>query len=436
MSGPKRLRLGAALACAAVLAACGGGREVILPGEREAIRAALDTATNEARPISLPAARAYADWTHRAGGPDHYTPHPALPVTLTLAFAVDIGEGDSRRARITADPVVAGGRIFTLDARAQVTAVSTAGAVLWTQDLTPGLESRSDASGGGLATDGTRVFVTTGFGELVALDATTGAEIWTQDLDAVGGAAPAVYGDLVYVVGRNSRAWAVEVDTGRVRWTIDGTDAPASFSGGSGPAVTDELAIFPFPSGEVLAAFRQGGLRRWATIVAGGRKGRAAATLSDISADPVVVGDAVYVGNVSGVTTKLDLADGARIWTALEGAVSPVVPIGGSVFLVNDINQLVRLDDRDGSVIWRVQLPTFAESRERRQKTLFAHYGPLLAGGRLIVASSDGVLRQFDPVSGALVAQSEIPGGASTNPVVAGGTLYIVSGRGQLLAFR
>uniref|UniRef100_A0AAN0M6J3 Uncharacterized protein n=1 Tax=Yoonia rhodophyticola TaxID=3137370 RepID=A0AAN0M6J3_9RHOB len=31
-----------------------------------------------------------------------------------------IGEGDSRRARITADPVVAGGVIYTLDARATV----------------------------------------------------------------------------------------------------------------------------------------------------------------------------------------------------------------------------------------------------------------------------------------------------------------------------
>jgi len=52
------------------------------------------------------------------------------------------------------------------------------------------------------------------------------------------------------------------------------------------------------------------------------------------------------------------------------------------------------------------------------------------------VASSDGALRQFDPANGALLAQSELPGGAASNPVVANGTLYVVTKRGQLLAFR
>ena len=65
-----------------------------------------------------------------------------------------------------------------------------------------------------------------------------------------------------------------------------------------------------------------------------------------------------------------------------------------------------------------------------------AHYGPVLAGGRLITVSSDGAMRQFSPQDGSLLATSAMPGGAATNPVVAGGTLYVVSKDGQLLAFR
>ena len=74
--------------------------------------------------------------------------------------------------------------------------------------------------------------------------------------------------------------------------------------------------------------------------------------------------------------------------------------------------------------------------RTRRQKRVFAHYGPVLAGGRLIVTSSDGVIRQFDPASGALLGQIELPGGAASGPVVAGETLYVLSKNGQLHAFR
>jgi outer membrane protein assembly factor BamB len=432
----------AGLLALGVLSAC-GGQDVILSGERLDIRADLDgdpqpvvATPNEARPISLPDMARNSDWTHRNGGPEHAITHPALPAALAPAFAVNIGDGDSRRHRITADPVVAAGRVFTLDARSQVVAMSTGGETLWSRSLAPASDNLRDASGGGLASDGATVLVTTGFGELVALDAASGAELWVQDLDAPGTSAPTIRNGLAYVVARDSRAWAVDMETGRVRWTLSGTPPTANFAGGAGAAVTPDIAVFPFPTGEVMAAFPQGGLRRWASNVTGQRPGQAASTISDLAGDPVIDGDRVYVGNVSGRLAALRLADGDRIWTVTEGAVGPVWPVGGSVFMVNDLGEVLRLDATDGSTIWRVELPGFVERRERRQSTRYEHYGPVLAGGRLIVASSDGLIRQFDPVDGSLIGTLEIRGGATSNPVVADGTLYVLSKRGQLLAFR
>jgi len=96
----------------------------------------------------------------------------------------------------------------------------------------------------------------------------------------------------------------------------------------------------------------------------------------------------------------------------------------------------VRLDANDGSRIWGVPLPNFVKSKPKRQSEVYAHHGPVVAGGRVIVASSDGQLRSFDPRDGSLLGTTEIPGGATTAPVVAGGTLYLVSRKGQLHAFR
>ena len=423
-----------AIAGLAFLAAC-GEQDIILPGERLDIRPS-DTVENVERPIRLSQQSNNADWTHRNGGADHAIAHPALTAGLAQIFAVNIGEGNSRRARITADPVVAGGVIFTLDARARVTATSTAGETLWAADVTPSNDGANDASGGGLAAADGRVFVTTGFGELTVLDAASGGEIWTQDLDAPGGSAPTVLGDLVYLVSRDSTAWAIEVETGRIRWQLNGTPSVANFSGGAGAATNGEMVVFPFPSGEVLAAFPQGGLRRWSNVVSGERLGQAAANISDIAGDPVIVGDRVYVSNFSGRLVAMTVETGERIWTSIEGAVSPVWPAGDSVFLVNELNQLVRLDASDGSTVWNIQLSEFEETRVRQTRTVFAHYGPILAGGRLIVASSDGLIREFDPTSGALIGATEIAGGAASNPVVAGQTLYVVSKDGQLVAFR
>ena len=429
-----RVSFFAALAMAFV-GAC-GEEDIILPGERSDIRQQTET-VNQTVAINLPAARANTDWTHRNGAPSHSITHPALSTSLAPLFTVNIGEGDSDRARITSNPIVAGGVVYTLDARAQVSATSTSGAPLWTRDLTPSPDEVGDASGGGLSFDNGTVYVATGFGEISALDATNGQTRWVQDLDAPANAAPTIRGDLVYVVARDSTAWALNTANGRVVWQRSGAPSIANFDGGASPAVSGDYVVFPFSSGEVLATYPLGGITRWSSFVSGDRLGSAAAVISDIAGDPVIVGNTVYIGNFGGRTVAIDLDSGERRWTAADGAVSPVWPVGNAVFLVNDINELVRLNAATGDPVWRVSLPRFeADVRTRRQRSVFGHYGPVLAGGRLIVTSTDGLIRQFDPTSGALIGQTSLPNGAASGPVIANGTLYVLSKTGQLHAFR
>jgi len=78
----------------------------------------------------------------------------------------------------------------------------------------------------------------------------------------------------------------------------------------------------------------------------------------------------------------------------------------------------------------------WTRERIRRRRGIFAHYGPVLAGGRLIVASSDGVLREADPASGRLLRETPLGAPAAADPVVAQGTLYVVTADGRLHALR
>ncbi len=435
------------LGIAVLLSAC-DEREVYLPGPREDVSAVLQTpelaATlaeeivpeNTVRAISLGRATSNTAWRQATGTAATRTAHPALRSTPQLAWSADIGEGDSRRLRITADPVVAGGRVFTLDAGAQVAATSTTGAPLWTRDLTPASDRQGQASGGGLAVSGDTLYVSVGYGILAALDVATGGVRWTQELEASGSGTPTVSGDLVYVTSGDDTGWAVNKNDGRVMWQTGGTTSLNNVLGAPAPVVTPSLAIFAYGSGEVQAVFRRGGLSRWETAVVGKRFGRALSSISDVTSPPVVSGNRVYVGNSSGRLAALELGNGSRIWSAREGAITPVWPAGDSVFFVSDLNELLRLDASDGTRIWGVRLPNYVKEKPRRRSEVVAHHGPVIAGGRLIVASNDGVLRLFDPTSGALTGTVEVPGGATTAPVVAGGTLYVVSTKGQLLAFR
>ncbi|MCP5038816.1 MAG: PQQ-binding-like beta-propeller repeat protein [Rhodobacteraceae bacterium] len=417
--------------------------EVILTGERFGLRDevpdgpadganAVSTA-NRSVPISLPAPTNHAAWTHRAGEPDHAIRQPIFSISPTLIWTAKTGQGNDRKHRITADPVVADGRIFTLDSRAKVTAFSTQGSTLWSADLTPDNERSDDASGGGLAVAGGRLFVSSGFGTVSALEVNSGAVIWTQKIDAPVSGAPTVVDGVVYIASKDSRAFAIDATNGRIKWQLAGTPDVSSVVGTSSPALAGGLILFPFPSGELVAVKRQDGARAWGALVTGQRRGRGYSSITDITGEPVVANGVVYAGNPVGRTIAMNL-EGSRIWTASDGATGPVWVDGGSVFLISDEAKLVRLDASTGSRIWAIDLPYFTKEKARRRKAIYANFGPVMASGNLWVASSDGVMRAFNPVDGSMVASVDIPGGAASRPVIVNGVAYLVNTKGQLLA--
>lgn len=446
----RRLCLVPLIPALALLAAC-GERELILPGERFDPRTPLDASipvegqplptdvpppANISAPIALPAAQALADWPQRGGNVRHLAPHAALSAAPARVWSVGIGAGDSRRNRISAQPVVAGGRVFAMDALAQVTAVTTAGAPQWSASLAPPRDG-TPVSGGGLAFGEGRLFATTGYGEVVAIDPASGAVIWRHRMNAAPGGAPAVANGTVFAVARDGSAFALRATDGMVQWRLPATPAPSGVIGAAAPALTGNAVILPFSSGQLVAADPASGNAFWAGAVAGDRLGRAfAVRTADITGDPVVSGDTIYVANQGGRTVALAAATGQRRWSAGEGAVSSVLPVGNAVFLVSDEARLVRLDAATGQTVWAVEMPYFLTDRPKRRKEITAHYGPVLAGGRLVVASGDGQVRFFNPTDGSPLGGVALPGGAAAAPAFAQGMMFIAGKNGQLHAFR
>jgi outer membrane protein assembly factor BamB len=425
---------------ALMLAAC-DEPEVILPGEREDIRPAENMpdqaeVQNTSRAISLAGQKANADWPQSFGTAAYRTAHPALSTTPKRIWSASIGEGDSRRQRITASPVVAGGLVYTLDAGARVFAHSTNGGAVWSTDLTPVSEKQGDATGGGMAYSNGVLYVSSGFGLLTAVDAKSGQIRWQQNLESTGSGSPAVHDGLIYLVAGDNTGWTIDTKDGRILWQVSGTPSVGNVLGAPAPALTSDLAIFAFGSGDLQATFRKGGISRWNASVSGQRAGSAASQIGDVTGGPVVSGSRVYAGNFSGRTVAFDAGSGERIWTSRNGALGPVWPAGDSIFMVGDRNQLIRTDAATGETIWAVDLPGYLKETSKKRGPVYAHYGPILAGGRVIVASNDGYLRFYDPKNGNLVSRTEVPDGATTAPVVAGRTLYVVSTKGELHAFR
>ena len=105
---------------------------------------------------------------------------------------------------------------------------------------------------------------------------------------------------------------------------------------------------------------------------------------------------------------------------------------GNMIYIVTEKGELAAIEKTMGVVTWVTKL----NSKLREGKKTRYWTGPVMAGSRLMAASNDGYAVSVDPKTGKILKHVELPAGVNVPPVVAGGTLYFLTDRGQLVAYR
>ena len=344
-----------------------------------------------------------------------------------------IGTGSSDQRRLTASPVVAEGRIYTLDARTRVRAFSAAtGERPWEADAAP--PNDSESFGGGLAYDEGRLYVTTGFGQVVALDPATGSEFWRRQSAAPFRAGPTAQGGLIFAISVENKIEAMDARTGDVRWSHAGIAETASVLGGSRASSDGTTVVAPYSSGELVALRRDTGRVVWAESLAAVRRVDTVSTLADIKGLPVIDRGRVYAVSHSGRTIAVDLRSGARLWDLEAGGTQTPWLAGDFLYLLTSGNDLLCVTARDGRVRWVRSLPRY-RNEERKRDAIF-WVGPLLAGNALYVFSSRGEALAIAPATGETKSTMDVGAPVRIPPIVANGTLYVLGDNGTLSAYR
>jgi outer membrane protein assembly factor BamB len=137
---------------------------------------------------------------------------------------------------VSASPIVAEGRIFTLDAGGTVSAFSMGGgSAVWRATLQPSVDKNKQVAfnadnlfslggsdgggyGGGLAADGGRIFAASGFGTMVALDPASGKRLWEKNLGAPVRTSPTASAERVFVVTTEGRIICLAAADGTELW--------------------------------------------------------------------------------------------------------------------------------------------------------------------------------------------------------------------------
>ena len=409
-----------------------------LPGKRISILSrekslAPEMVGNKSIQIKLPPPDGNDEWAQAGGSSNHAMHHLQIGDRIGKAWSSNAGDGASKRSKLLAQPIVAQGKVFTVDASNQVTALSAkTGRTIWHRDLMPNDVSAS--SSGGIAYEQGRLFVTTSFAQLIALDAKTGKVLWRQTLSGPMRGAPTVRAGRVVVVTVDDHTYCIAADDGQTLWTHQGTIEPASLLAGNSPAIDGNVVVVPYASGELFALRIENGSVIWQESIANISRTQGVATLTDITGRPIIDRGRVYVMGHADVVAALDIRSGKRLWDREIGGIQSPWVAGDFLFLITNSNELLALDSKTGNLVWVTQLETWQDTDKKKGRIVWT--GPILASNRLIIASNTGLLASVSPYSGEILGQLDIEDGVSVPPVVANNSLYFYTDEADVLAYR
>jgi outer membrane protein assembly factor BamB len=228
---------------------------------------------------------------------------------------------------------------------------------------------------------------------VAALDAATGAVVWRTPVQAPIHGAPTVAGGRVFVVTTDNEIISLDAATGAVSWTHQALVEPARFAIASSPAVSGDVVVAPFSSGELIALRAQNGNELWNDVLSRSSRNNALSEIRDIAGRPAIYRGDVFATSHSGVFSATDLRTGQRRWTVpLTGLTTPW-PAGD----------------------WS---------------------GPLLASNRLVLVNTEGEAVAADARTGAVQRTLRLGSPAFITPIAAGGMIYVVTEQGELVAIR
>jgi outer membrane protein assembly factor BamB len=432
------------LPVALTLAGCGGlggkkgGPKTPVFGQRSSILSGTEVVKADesvaSMPVTLPTAEPNTDWVQSGGIPSKAIGHVALGAGTQEVWTGSI-TGGSTRTRLASPPVVAAGKLYVIDTEAVVHAFDAkTGQRLWTSSVRAKDDQGQVQFGGGVSVEGDRLYATTGIGDVAALNAADGAIVWKVRPGGPLRGSPTIFNGNVYVMSQDNQLFALGETDGTVIWQDAGTLQSTGVFGVAAPSAGQGTVIAGYSSGELTAYRYENGRALWGDALSRTSISTSVATLTDIDADPVIDRGRVFAIGEGGRMASYELLSGQRLWELNIGGVATPLVVGDWVFVVTDKAKLFCITRATGKVRWISDLPAWKKPKKKTGPIRW--HGPLLAGNKLILVSTEGALVFADPTTGAVQSEREVSDGVSLSPVVADNMLYLLSDNGRILAYR
>jgi outer membrane protein assembly factor BamB len=344
--------------------------------------------------------------------------HPAY--AMKVLWHTDAGDGAGKYIS-GFQPAVADGRVYVANQGGKVVALSLAdGKQIWAQDTGKALVSGPTEAAGTL-------LIGTRNGELLALSAEDGQQQWSADLPSEMIVPAAGNADTVIARTVDGHISALDRASGKRLWTIESGNRPKlTIRGTASPVIHGDTVYIGLDAGKLLAVDLQTGEQRWSQTVSLPSGASELDRIADIDADPLVIGDVIYVASAGQTLAALSTHGGQFLWQKPFSSVSDLAVANGHVYAV-DMEGLVVAASRDiGGLLW------IQDALAHRKPS-----APAVLDGHIIVGDFEGYLHLLSPQNGSVLGRGHpFSDAIRAQPVVVGDRAIVLSTSGEVAAVR
>lgn len=432
---PSFLRGFACLIAAAILASCESDQETesnIGPDSELGLATLQRTIQVVGGSLNISHQKNRDRWTQAAGQADHALGHAQFSDRPTPLWTFAAGQAMRRGRWTSMEPLIDQGTVYTLSWDQRLSAVDLdTGAAKWQRRL--GSKAESDGVfGGGIAIANQVLYAATGAGEFHAIEAATGQVIWTVPLPAPSRSGPLVFQGTLYVTDILGAITAFD-QQGNELWQEAAPQSALSILAPNTPAGSDSGLYQVLPSG-VVRALLPSGQAAWQSYAGlQGTSGRSIDLIPGTGALPVVDGNFLLISSWANRSVALTANTGEVIWDIPIGSAATPLVTNNHVFLITHDGYMRALQQDTGYQVWSTNL---RNQQARNQPPVGGWYGPLLAGGTLIVGSSEGALIFLNPRNGERLHELRVGSPLVAPLSLADETLLVTTRDGLIRAYR
>ena len=358
----------------------------------------------------------------------------AAEADIERRWRTKVGRGLGRKYLRLAPAVVAD-RVFAADGYGRVVALDRfSGKNIWSvsigkPDRRPFFEfwDRRDPSflTGGVGLGEGRVFIGTIRGEVIALDAGDGAELWRKPVASEVLSSPVGGGGAVMAQTSDGRLVALEATDGATRWSYDNQVPLLTLRGTATPTLGGGLVFAGFGDGRVSALDVKTGALVWDHRIMLPEGRTELDRLVDVDGSPLLMPGltALFAVSYQGRLKALRPRDGNVLWEMPASSFLDLAGGYGQVYVVSDDDVVTAVNQATATVVWQQEA---LKNRKLTSPTAFGNY--------LLLGDAEGYLHVLAQSDGRFVARRKIGSGLRSAMVEAGEMVYVLANDGTLEA--